>query len=172
MFLPFLQGAQIAAHSSCQGNSAECPPECVCAVCRVCELPLGRNTLGLLFLWLPHSSFSSVYPQKSPSVAPSTGNTHIHTHTHVYQLTALVEFLQCVFVCVGSVSVVKMSKKHLASLCLSLLPLILTCMPTYTLHHLLCQCEHTLVRHTHFWLMETHLLLWQAAYTCSYSTGS
>lgn len=58
VLLPFLQGAQIATHPSCQGNGAVVPLECVrfflpvvLSVCeqvgvcaRVCELPSGAGT--------------------------------------------------------------------------------------------------------------------------------
>lgn len=68
VFLPFLQGAQIATHPSCQGNGSGYPTECVL---RVLPPPPGvENTLPRL----PHSSFSSVRPQGSLGSAASAGH--------------------------------------------------------------------------------------------------
>lgn len=80
MFLPFLQGAQIATHSSCQGNSAECPLECVCCL-RCVWAPPGAEYTRAPLLWLPHTSFSSVYPQRSPSIC-SECRKHTHVSAH------------------------------------------------------------------------------------------
>lgn len=77
VFFPFLQGAQIATHSSCQGNSAECPLECVCCLQCVWALPGAEYTQAPLLL-LPHTTFSSVYPQRSP-----TRCSNCRKHTHV-----------------------------------------------------------------------------------------
>lgn len=69
MFLPFLQGAQIATHSSCQGNGAGYPMECLpCAACAGC--PRG----GI------HSSSSA--PPQLLLIRPSSGappSTWTHT---------------------------------------------------------------------------------------------
>lgn len=134
MFLPFLQGAQIAAHSSCQGNSAsECPLECVCCLPCVCELPPGAKHTGAPLPLAPPHLFLIRVSSEIPSVAPST------RRTHVAQFAALVEAVSvvpsvCVSVCVcGECISGKMSSSTwiLFLSCLSLLPLILTCMPTY-----------------------------------------
>lgn len=70
MFLPFLQGAQIATHSSCQGNGTGYPMECV----RRVLFPRGVECTPPL-LQLPCSSFSSVRPQRSSQSAVSAGHT-------------------------------------------------------------------------------------------------
>lgn len=79
VLLPFLQGAQIATHPSCQGNGAVVPLECarfsgcfaavcMCGCVRVCvsaRAPLwGRNTLRLLFSGIPLASSSSATPPR------------------------------------------------------------------------------------------------------------
>lgn len=69
VFLSFLQGAQIATHSSCQGNGTGYPMECV----RRVLFPRGVECTPLL--WLPCSSFSSVRPQRSSQSAVSAGHT-------------------------------------------------------------------------------------------------
>lgn len=75
VLLPFLQGAQIATHPSCQGNGAVVPLECACfflcvlcclsALCvceRVCELPSGAGTHS------GSSSLGSPAPLRHPRV--------------------------------------------------------------------------------------------------------
>lgn len=70
VFLPLLQGAQIATHSSCQGNGTGYPMECV----RRALFPCGVECTPPL-LRLPCSSFSSVRPQRSSQSAVSAGHT-------------------------------------------------------------------------------------------------
>lgn len=70
VFLPLLQGAQIATHSSCQGNGAGYPMECV----RRALFPRGVESTPPL-LRLPCSSFSSVRPRSSSQSAVSAGHT-------------------------------------------------------------------------------------------------
>lgn len=70
VFLLFLQGAQIATHSSCQGNGTGYPMECV----RRVLFPRGVECTPPL-LQLPCSSFSSVRPQRSSQSAVSAGHT-------------------------------------------------------------------------------------------------
>lgn len=174
VFLPFLQGAQIAAHSSCQGNSAECPLECVCCLRCVWTPPWAIHTRAPL-PWLPHTSFSSVYPQRSPlSLWAHYTRVSIHCFNAGSGGTTFSLWSECVFVSVFVLceSVIRWVKRTWLSspLCLSLLPWSLTCMPTYTLSlHSLYSTTSSLsvstLLCTHFWLMESHLLLWQAAYT-------
>lgn len=76
----------------------------VYAVCGVCELPLGQNTLGLLFFGSPTPLSHPYILRDPPLFAPSAENTHM------YQLTAVAEVVDvapsvCVFV--GIVSVVR-----------------------------------------------------------------
>ena len=84
VFLPFLQGAQIAAHSSCQGNGAECPPECVRRLRCVCELPPGAKHTRAPLPWLPPLlsliRVSSEIPP--PFHLLQAQETHSHTQTH------------------------------------------------------------------------------------------
>lgn len=96
----------------------------------VCELPLGQNTLGLLFFGSPTPLSHPYILRDPPLFAPSAENTHM------YQLTALAEVVDVVpSVCVcGDCISGKMSKSTLLLFPsrLSRLPLILTRMPTYT----------------------------------------
>lgn len=80
VLLPFLQGAQIATHPSCQGNGAVVPLECarrfLCVLCcclcvcasgcvRVCELPSGAGThSGSSSSGIPRASSSSASPPR------------------------------------------------------------------------------------------------------------
>lgn len=78
VFLPFLQGAQIATHSSCQGNGAGYPMECLpCTACAVC--PRGRI----------HSSSATsqllLICMSSGPPLPSTG-CECRTHTPLQKL--------------------------------------------------------------------------------------
>lgn len=72
VFLSFLQGAQIAAHPSCQGNGAECPPECVRLSAACASFPQGD----------PHWGSSSSSPslflliRVSSEIPPSLALTH------------------------------------------------------------------------------------------------
>lgn len=45
VLLPFLQGAQIATHPSCQGNGAVVPLECACFFCACCAACLRRASV-------------------------------------------------------------------------------------------------------------------------------
>lgn len=163
VFLPFLQGAQIAAHSSCQGNGAECPLECVCCLRCVWTPPWAMHTRAPL-PWLPHTSFSSVYPQRSPlSLWAHHTRVSIHCFNAGSGSTTFSLWSECVFVSVFVLceSVIRWVKRTWLSspLCLSLLPWSLTCMPTYTLslHSLYSTtsslsvstllCIHTLLAH-------------------------
>lgn len=163
VFLPFLQGAQIAAHSSCQGNSAECPLECVCCLRCVWTPPWAIHTRAPL-PWLPHTSFSSVYPQRSPlSLWAHHTRVSIHCFNAGSGSTTFSLWSECVFVSVFVLceAVIRWVKRTWLSspLCLSLLPWSLTCMPTYTLslHSLYSTtsslsvstllCIHTLLAH-------------------------
>lgn len=160
VFFPFLQGAQIATHSSCQGNSAECPLECVCCLQCVWALPGAEYTQAPLLL-LPHTTFSSVYPLRSPQDAPTAEKTH------TYQLSVMAEVtlvVPSVCVCGDCVSG-DMSKSTLLLVpsCLSRLCLVLTCMPTYS--PLLTLPRPLLTMSAHWW---AHTLLgsWRHTSSC------
>ena len=195
VFLPFLQGAQIAAHSSCQGNGAECPPECVRRLRCVCELPPGAKHTRAPLPWLPPLlsliRVSSEIPPPFHLLQAQETHSHTQTHTHTRvwaHCYSRAWGCSSFSVCVGGECVSgEMSKSTLRPFpsCLSLLPLILTsCMPTYTLSPLSLsltlslsgtsssQCERTLVRTHTFGLTETHLLPCEAAYTCLLPTSA
>lgn len=122
----------------------------VCAVCGVCELPLGRNTLGLLFLVSP-TPLSHPCILRDP-LSRSERRKHTHTRVSVHSYSrgcGCSSFSVCAC---GECMSGKMNKSTwlLFSSRLSLLPLILTCMPTCALSTLFSttsssQCEHTLV---------------------------
>lgn len=122
VFLSFLQGAQIAAHPSCQGNGAECPPECVRLSAACASSPQGD----------PHSGSSSSSPslflliRVSSEIPPSL----FLSHTHLCYPNLRV-FLLCI-PNESLINSVKCTWLPFAS-CLSLPLPALTCMPPYTL---------------------------------------
>lgn len=79
VFLPFLQGAQIAAHSSCQGNAAERPLECARRL-RCVRAPPRAMRARAPCPWLPPALLSLIRVSSEMLLCCSERGVHTCFH--------------------------------------------------------------------------------------------